>query len=84
MVTVEELKENILGLKKGEEYLIFPRNGAGKKKGNSSLKGFFIGESGVNNEYYIFESYNGYKECFLKIDFIINQYGIKSISKNVS
>ena len=80
MITVDELKENILGLELGSEYLVYKKSKSGSKKADS-LKGAFIGESGVNNEYYIFESNNGYKECFLKIDFLINEYGIKDISR---
>ena len=80
MITVDELKENILGLELGSEYLVYKKSKSGSKKADS-LKGVFVGESGVNNEYYIFESNNGYKECFLKIDFLINEYGIKDISR---
>ncbi len=80
MITVDELKGNVLGLKLGNEYLIF-RKGKTSSKTRNLSKGVFIGESGVNNEYYIFESNNGYKECFLKIDFLINEYGIKDISR---
>mgnify|MGYP000938785463 CR=1 FL=1 len=80
MITVDELKENILGLELGSEYLVYKKSKSGSKKADS-LKGVFVGESGVNNEYYIFKSNNGYKECFLKIDFLINEYGIKDISR---
>lgn len=84
MITIEDLKENILGLKVGHKYLIFSKTGTGKTKKNSSFKGYYIGESGVNNEYYIFLSQDGYNECFLKVDFIIKVYGIKEISKKAS
>lgn len=81
MITVDELKENILGLELGSEYLVYKKSKSGSKKADS-LKGVFVGESGVNNEYYIFESNNGYKECFLKIDFLINEYGIKTFPES--
>lgn len=79
MFTKEYLGENVLGLKKGREYVIFQK----RKSSNKDIhltSGIFIGESGVNNDFYIFQSDN-YRECFLKVDFLIKEYGIKEISK---
>ncbi|SHH59563.1 hypothetical protein [Sporanaerobacter acetigenes] len=78
MITVDELKENILGLEIGSEYAIF-KKGKSRNKKTNIFKGIFIGESGMDNDFYIFKSINGYLECFLKIDFLINEYGIRKI-----
>ncbi len=78
MIRVEDLKENILDLKPGNRYIVYKITRKNKK---IFLRGIFVGETGFNNELYTFESDYGFKECFHKVDFLINEYRIEKISK---
>ncbi len=80
MIRVEDLKENILGLTPGNKYSIYSRSRKGR--GSYLSEGILIGESGVNNEFYVFQSKHGYKECYLKIDLIIGDYLIRETLEN--
>ncbi len=78
MVRVEDLKENVLNLKLKNEYVIYKSSRNNKK---ICLEGVFLGETGLDNRLYLFESYYGFKECFHKIDFVISEYEIEKASK---
>lgn len=81
MFIIEDLKENILGLKHGNKYMIYKST---KNNRKVYLKGVFLEETGANNELYLFESGYGFKECYQKVDFLIGVYEIKEISKKAS
>jgi hypothetical protein len=78
MITVEKLKNMDLGFKIGSEYEVF-KKGKRSKGDDNIAKGVFIGQSGINNEFLIFISKVGIKECFLKIDIVMEEYKFKKI-----
>lgn len=78
MIRAEDLKENLLNLRLGNEYIIYRTTRNNQK---IFLQGVFLGETGLENELYIFQSNYGSNECFHKIDFLIGEYKIKEVCK---
>ena len=60
----------------GKRYKIEYIAGQNNKQGTNEFEGTLIKKM---DKYYIFKSILGYKECFLKVDFIIGEYKIKEV-----
>lgn len=77
MITVEKLEKMDLGFKIGSEYEVLKRGKKNKVDGNI-VKGIFIGQSGVNNEFIMLRSKkHNIVECFLKIDLLNGEYSFR-------
>ena len=60
----------------GKKYKVRYIAGIKNGKGTTNFEGTLIKKM---DKYYIFKSILGYKECFLKIDFIIREYSIEEV-----